>query len=426
MKKAAAKRRLALPEDFNELYEREIVERLAPLGLVRIKKSATSLHLTDGINMISLWGRLGSATAKFSLCFRHTFLRVDSFKGPLDVDNKTVTAKSDGKNLSLAPFEYPYRFRPSNVIAGQPLRYGEPEDVMYGFQREDDRNVDAYTFASRTREEVRTYLVEMSDCIAEKFIPWARSMTPRMVLDEIEPVESALGHSRRGGRFWLKEYRRHLKVRANPEADPQAAVNFGRNCCWWAFWWHNSERLVDALQMKDAISIPWRDGHRRSLSEGFLLTPEVGGWRLIHGDLSNEIESRREATVEHLKMLSDVVGQVQVFSTNRDLDLHLWAKAVEGRLVRGFAYSGQHRRVLWSEGAVTPQEQKLGLDILEPSFVFPKKAVTGRELACPDESHVARLAGLWSVDPTKLSKDGENRGMGLWSSWCRLSPRPRP
>jgi hypothetical protein len=52
MKKAAAKRRLALPENFSELYELEIVERLAPLGPVRINKSATSLHLTDGINMI--------------------------------------------------------------------------------------------------------------------------------------------------------------------------------------------------------------------------------------------------------------------------------------------------------------------------------------------------------------------------------------
>ena len=59
-------------------------------------------------------------------------------------------------------------------------------------------------------------------------------------------------------------------------------------------------------------------------------------------------------------------------------------------------------------------------------FLYPKKPAAIRQLACPDESHVARLAGLWSVDPTKLSKGGENRGTGLWSSRCRLSLNPHP
>jgi hypothetical protein len=113
---------------------------------------------------------------------------------------------------------------------------------------------------------------------------------------------------------------------------------------------------------------------------------------------------RAEAFVKPLlERLSRQFGEAQYFCTHQDFELHIWARARQGRLVRGYGWLGQKCLTLWDEGRQTREERDLGFRCFDggPPVVEqgPDKSVTP-----PDEGNVLQLASLWSVDPTTLDE----------------------
>jgi hypothetical protein len=129
---------------------------------------------------------------------------------------------------------------------------------------------------------------------------------------------------------------------------------------------------------------------------------------------------------------------VQFFGSYRVTDFCAWARALNGRPTRMFAYNdGQ---ILMNFGDQTPEEAKLGfpdLSGLSPPDANDKlfavaeeqsaeeerlvatglsweeaQAKIGRD-ALPDEGDVVELAALWSIDPTRLSDEDHPSGLGL-------------
>jgi hypothetical protein len=128
--------------------------------------------------------------------------------------------------------------------------------------------------------------------------------------------------------------------------------------------------------------------------------------------------------------------------SHRVVDFVVWARALNGKPIRIFAWSGSDGVVLANFGEQTPEEAKLGFanlsglsppeardrmlelagkqhdeaDRLVESGLSLKEALAkvrqnGRD-AEPDEKDAIDLADLWSIDPSRLEKS-HPVGLGL-------------
>jgi hypothetical protein len=134
---------------------------------------------------------------------------------------------------------------------------------------------------------------------------------------------------------------------------------------------------------------------------------------------------------------------VQFYGSHRVIDFVAWARALDGKPVRIFSWIGSEGAVLENIGQQTPEEAKLGLANL--TGLSPADAgdeifrlaevrnaeqealvATGLSLrealrrvrrnsggAFPRETDVVDLAGLWSIDPSRLSEQEHPPGLGL-------------
>jgi hypothetical protein len=145
-----------------------------------------------------------------------------------------------------------------------------------------------------------------------------------------------------------------------------------------------------ALGLRDLGPVSWRAGVDLAYltDDRVVLTPPLvaaggGRWLLVTGHWL-----WRAADQVPTALLSAELGtEVQRFATHRVAERHEWERAVDGRLVRAFAYLGESGELIRWIGDPDPAELALGLPA-EPDDVLV------------GESDVMRLAAQWSVDPT--------------------------
>jgi hypothetical protein len=131
---------------------------------------------------------------------------------------------------------------------------------------------------------------------------------------------------------------------------------------------------------------------------------------------------------------------VQFFGSQRVVGFVAWARALNGKPIRVFSYADE---IMANVGEQTPEEAKLGFanlgglslsDALDEMFRIadeqhselealvtsglPRREARARVLqnrrdAIPDETDVVDLAGLWSIDPSRLSDQDHPVGLGL-------------
>jgi hypothetical protein len=134
---------------------------------------------------------------------------------------------------------------------------------------------------------------------------------------------------------------------------------------------------------------------------------------------------------------------VQFFGSHRVVDFVAWARALKGKPVRIFAWTGSEDAVLANVGEQTLEEAKLkfaDLSGLSPSDAVDKMFAIEEEQGAeqdklvasglsrrealtrvrqngrggfPDETDVVELAALWSIDPSRLSDQDHPHGLGL-------------
>jgi len=122
--------------------------------------------------------------------------------------------------------------------------------------------------------------------------------------------------------------------------------------------------------------------------------------------------------------LSRKFGEAQFFGSMRTSDVSIWARASKGKLVRLFYEGDGSRRV---QGNETDEEKALGLNFFDASS--PEAKQPGywqrKDLVYPDEEYVLRIAGKWSVDPSKLNQMGLPPSLGLLGGPSASYP-PKP
>jgi len=91
--------------------------------------------------------------------------------------------------------------------------------------------------------------------------------------------------------------------------------------------------------------------------------------------------------------------EVQYFETDRISETHGWAKAVDGKLVRSFQWSGDLGEIMQWAGRPDRTEQGFGL----PDAADATRAVSDAVFdANIDEETVMTLARHWSVSPEAI------------------------
>jgi hypothetical protein len=186
--------------------------------------------------------------------------------------------------------------------------------------------------------------------------------------------------------------------------DPQADLPFafGWNTSWCAVRCSQPDGLVEELRLRNWRRTGWHEGLTLAQeTDALFVSPEIGGWTLIVG---NSLPfAPNEEILDLLADLSRVYGDAQYFGTSSVTEYHAWARAVDGRLRRAYAFSGEQGSVLWDRGLETQEEKDLGM-------IFQEETILSNS---PDDSSVFRISGRWSLDPSQIENVTVQPGLGF-------------
>jgi hypothetical protein len=177
-------------------------------------------------------------------------------------------------------------------------------------------------------------------------------------------------------------------------------VGFGYKQAWFAVAGADRDAVLGVLGAHDLGEVDWQEGIDLSyLTEDRLaVTPPLSGagdrdWVLVagHGYMYGD-------PIPSVAEMSEALGtEVQFFSSYRVVEAHRWERAVDGRLVRAFAYVGERAEVTRWTGDPDAVERAIGL---------PESMAAGPDGEPPfvivGEQDVMAVAAAWSVDPSSL------------------------
>jgi hypothetical protein len=232
---------------------------------------------------------------------------------------------------------------------------------------------------------------------------------------------------------------------------PDEPQSFGFKVSWFALKAFGPAAVVNALELVEATPANWASGlaavyASNSNDAWVFVSPPMGGWVLAVSRWLPypTIQSTDDAGVKFdvlFPRLMKRFDDVQLFGSHRVYDFVAWARGLNDKSVRIFAYADSE--VLANVGEQTSEEAKLGLINLtgfapaDAGDEMSRKAeeqdaevealvATGlsrreararvrqnRGHAFPDEIDVVELAGLWSIDPSGLSEQDHLPGLGL-------------
>lgn len=183
-------------------------------------------------------------------------------------------------------------------------------------------------------------------------------------------------------------------------------VGFGPKQAWLAVRDGEAAAVVAALALRDLGEAGWRAAVDMAYLtvDRLLLTPPLPGaggtrWLLVAGRWLLD-----ESTVDIAALSGRLGREVQSFATYRVHELHRWARARDGALVRAFAFRGDLGEVIRWTGEPDPAERAIGLPASLDGSPGADLPDAGPDLLV-GEADVLRLAGAWSVDPSTL--DGQ-------------------
>jgi hypothetical protein len=240
------------------------------------------------------------------------------------------------------------------------------------------------------------------------------------------------------------------------EQTPDKPQPFGFKVNWFALKASDPGSVLDAFEIGEATPSNWASGIAAAYSYDaplgdvpwIFMSPPVNGWILAVSssllyptiETHHDIGKRFDALFSRLMERFD---DVQFFGSHRVSDFVAWARAVKGKPMRVFAWSGCNGEVLANVGERTPEEAKLGiinLTGLSPSDAVDKifkivgeqqdeadalvaSGLSRREALArvrqngrggfPDETDVIELAALWSLDPSRLGEQDHPVDLGL-------------
>ncbi len=189
-------------------------------------------------------------------------------------------------------------------------------------------------------------------------------------------------------------------------------IPFGPKMAWLALDTTDTEAVATALGLRGVWAATWTDGIEAAYQSSVFVTPPLADWTLVVGAALFPPERAEVFVKPLLERLSRQFREAQYFCTHRDVELHVWARARQGRLVRGYGCLGEKGLTLWNEGRPTQEERDLGFQFADRRSPAVEQAQQ-QNGTLPDEGGVMLLASLWSIDPTTLNEQFQEPLQGL-------------
>jgi hypothetical protein len=194
--------------------------------------------------------------------------------------------------------------------------------------------------------------------------------------------------------MWMRKHR---------EPTPDTLQSFGYKIGWFAVPSADIDSILRAFWLRQPAPCNWAEGVTAAYQGKVFVTPPVRGWVLLPSrhwlwQLDREPGCVVGAAV---RALSKQLGVVQFFASHRVPELHLWAQATTGRLLRGYGYIGEIGETVWDEGNPTAAELEVGPFDADHS---------------PNEESVMQVAARWSVNPCELDQSGIESALGVLCS----------
>ena len=218
--------------------------------------------------------------------------------------------------------------------------------------------------------------------------------------------------------YWVKRKRETdpvdgFQLRRDSFERP-APFLFDRPSRWLAIKTADIAKVQHALGLHNptpcSVSEGMMGGMGKSGDRKLFVSPPLDGWILVVGQGLPDPADDIDRLYHFIMRLSNSLGAVQFFCSNRVLNHHAWIRAENNRIFRAYAWAGE---TLWNEGEVTAAERELGLrcfDYGEAPSIFPFSA---REAHFANAEKVALLASRWSLDPTAIVQLGYNPHSGI-------------
>lgn len=220
----------------------------------------------------------------------------------------------------------------------------------------------------------------------------------------------------------LKDERRsNLKIRNKRNniiignSKPDQPLDFPLTSIWFSVRSMDNRKVAETLGLSGVIKTNWESGRDFALeNDCVFVTPQIDGWVLATGiDLpSGNTRPSFKRLKKKLTALSTEFGEAYFFAAF--MDYYCWAKAVDGKIDRLYAYDGNSDGY-FSIGEPLGAERWYKLVDKTPDEIpeEDQEYWEREEITFPDPELVRKIAADWSIDPTKLKERRNLAGLGL-------------
>jgi len=172
---------------------------------------------------------------------------------------------------------------------------------------------------------------------------------------------------------------------------------FEQPCRWLAVKSRHPLLVQASLNLHHATPCSWEEGLAEARQYKLFVSPSVSGWVLVVGAGLPEPAEDVDACYRFLTALSRKLGHVQFFSVNRALSHHSWALMEQGRVYRGYAWTGA---TVWNQGPITSAEKDLEVTCFP--YAADSNTLGATEALSSNCDKISQLAGRWSLDPSAV------------------------
>ncbi|MDB6021834.1 MAG: hypothetical protein JWQ04_1691 [Pedosphaera sp.] len=223
---------------------------------------------------------------------------------------------------------------------------------------------------------------------------------------------------------WRHVHRLPASQRTGDSAMPPAQgppslrhLALKRPNCWLAIKNRNLLAVQSALALHNPKPCSWIDGLSGDSEQKLFVSPPVSGWVFVLGSALPDPVEDVDACFRFLLDLSRKLGHIQFFLANSMLNYHAWVQAEGGHILRGYAWAG---KTLWSQGAMTPAENDLGMRCYEYADPADVPQFGSSEPGGNNCDKVHLLAARWSVDPEDIDERFIEQQWGIVGEPSRL------
>lgn len=189
------------------------------------------------------------------------------------------------------------------------------------------------------------------------------------------------------------------------DTTPDLPQPFGYKLGWLCIKGKTPEEIISILGLKNAQAANWESGLDAVYEDMFskvFVSPVINGYVLAVGYVPFGVMKSVEQELKALDKIAAQVDEMTCFTTQRTVDIHVWAKYVAGKLIRGYGWIGESGDIYLNRGEITPEEINLGFTNL-----IQNPECDWDTVDIPDEEYVMNISAAWGVDTSFTDGDYE-------------------